>query len=321
MSRRSTSPLGLYHLILRGHEGRDIFLTNSDYAAFGNSLADVLRRTRYSVHGFCFLPDQVHLAVRMSDIALGDFVLRLVAPYSRIVQHRRGRSGPLFDGHHEARLADEKRQALEVIRTVHLSAVRARFAADPASYVWSGHRTYLGLARVPWLQTRLILKMFGSQLQEMRTGYQQFIMERVVRPAGAADVGCKASEAVCSLDDLIAWIARLQNEPVDEVLSISRRRACSLTRALIAWHATRMGVATLSEVARRLNRDPSTLFVAIQRYRALRPGLFAEPGNVAAGNDAGRMQPGRAMVQMWSPLPSKKALQENALRGSGADSG
>ncbi len=44
----------------------------------------------------------------------------------------------------------------------------------------------------------------------------------------------------------------------------------------MTWHATRNGVATLTEVARRLDRDPSTLFVAMERYRIDRPDLFTQ---------------------------------------------
>src|SRR5438477_81690 len=68
-----------------------------------------------------------------------------------------------------------------------------------------------------------------------------------------------------------------------EVLSRSRQRRLALARALITWYATERGVATLAEVARRLQRDPSTLFVAVERYRTLRPELF----NLTALQDSG----------------------------------
>ena len=57
-------------------------------------------------------------------------------------------------------------------------------------------------------------------------------------------------------------------------LSNSRQREVTLARALIAWYATERRVATLSEVARYLRRDPSTLSVAVSRYRLCRPELF-----------------------------------------------
>jgi hypothetical protein len=84
----------------------------------------------------------------------------------------------------------------------------------------------------------------------------------------------------------------------DEVLSPSRRRELALARALITWRATRAGVATLSEVARRLGRDPSTLFVGMERYRTLRPDLF--------GGAAGELAPMAFTAGSWKGFLSQR---------------
>jgi hypothetical protein len=77
-----------------------------------------------------------------------------------------------------------------------------------------------------------------------------------------------------SLDQVIDTVSTTLGVERSEVLSRSRQRRLSLARALITWYATERGVATLAEVARRLERDPSTLFVGVERYRTLRPELF-----------------------------------------------
>ena len=77
-----------------------------------------------------------------------------------------------------------------------------------------------------------------------------------------------------SLDQVIDTVTCTLGLERSEVLSRSRQRRLALARALITWYATERGVATLAEVARRLQRDPSTLFVAVERYRTLRPELF-----------------------------------------------
>src|ERR1700727_3990293 len=86
-----------------------------------------------------------------------------------------------------------------------------------------------------------------------------------------------------SLDQVIDTVSCTLGVERSEVLSRSRQRRLSLARALITWYATERGVATLAEVARRLERDPSTLFVGVERYRTLRPELF----NLTALPDAG----------------------------------
>ncbi|NJO12748.1 MAG: helix-turn-helix domain-containing protein [Gammaproteobacteria bacterium] len=89
-------------------------------------------------------------------------------------------------------------------------------------------------------------------------------------------LGSRPRRQKVSLDQLIEWVARTLDVPVSDLLSPSRRRQLSLARALITFHATRTRLATLAEVSRKLNRDPSTLCVAVERYRTTRPELFTE---------------------------------------------
>ena len=86
-----------------------------------------------------------------------------------------------------------------------------------------------------------------------------------------------------SLEQVIDTVSCTLGLERSEVLSRSRQRRLALARALITWYATERGVATLAEVSRRLQRDPSTLFVAVERYRTLRPELF----NLTALRDSG----------------------------------
>jgi chromosomal replication initiation ATPase DnaA len=86
-----------------------------------------------------------------------------------------------------------------------------------------------------------------------------------------------------SLDQVIETVSSKLGLERTEVLSRSRQRRLALARALITWYATERGIATLAEVARRLERDPSTLFVAVERYRTLRADLF----NIGSLHDSG----------------------------------
>jgi hypothetical protein len=77
-----------------------------------------------------------------------------------------------------------------------------------------------------------------------------------------------------SLEQIIGAVTQALGVEREHVMSSSRRRDLALARALIAWFAIERRVATLTEVARRLNRDPSTLSVAISRYSVSRRDLF-----------------------------------------------
>jgi putative transposase len=114
-----------------------------------------------------------------------------------------------------------------------------------------------------------------------------------------------------SLDQVIDTVSCTLGVERSEVLSRSRQRRLSLARALITWYATERGVATLAEVARRLERDPSTLFVGVERYRTLRPELF----NLTALPDTGPLL--RQAPQGAVP-PAVPTAVEEVARGAPA---
>jgi hypothetical protein len=76
------------------------------------------------------------------------------------------------------------------------------------------------------------------------------------------------------LDLLLQGVANLYALRIDEILSRRRERRLVLARTLIAWYATEYGGATLSEVARFLHRDVSTLSRTVGRYRRCDPEIF-----------------------------------------------
>jgi hypothetical protein len=182
--------------------------------------------------------------------------------------------------------------------------VRTGLAPDAEDYPLSSYHAYLG-SRIPaWLTTSLAMRMLGDRNDRARLAYRQLMLEE----ADAHSIACfdrggpedprvlggrdfmtvvprhqRIYRSSHSLEQVIDTVTRTLAVERDEVLSRSRQRRLAMARALIAWYATERGIATLAEVARRLQRDPSTLFVAVERYRGLRPELFS----IAAVHDSG----------------------------------
>lgn len=290
-------PGGFYYVLLRGNGGEPLFYDTEDRYEFSRLVAHALQRSRAHMHGYCWMANHVRFAVQISDMPVGRLVQRIAAQHSRRIHRKLGRSGHLFERGYRALLIDGDKYLPALVRHIHLTAVRSGLVADAADYAWSGHRAYLKLAKVHWLTTNVVLKMLArgagnpieayrkfmrdadecedialfehSSAQEPRVlGDERFISSLALRQRPRKKIG--------SIDQLIDGVARILEVPRAEMLSASRRRRLSLARALVTWHATHSGIATLTEVARRLDRDPSTLLVAVERYRAQRPDLFTE---------------------------------------------
>ncbi len=52
-------PGGIYHVLLRGNDGQDVFLTNGDRSHFYGLVVEGLERYEHRVHAFCLVPNHV----------------------------------------------------------------------------------------------------------------------------------------------------------------------------------------------------------------------------------------------------------------------
>ncbi len=229
---------------------------------------------------------------------------RLSSQYARRVHRRQGESGHLFQQRYQALLIDPDAYLLKLIRYLHLLPVRAGRVASPDDCELSSHRAYLGTNNVPWLTTSVALRLLAQRPDQARYAYRRLMFDSVPpdeelnfdrggpedpRVLGdrqfmtAIPRNQRVHRSTYSLEQVIDTVSCTLGLERSEVLSRSRQRRLALARALITWYATERGVATLAEVSRRLQRDPSTLFVAVERYRTLRPELF----NLTALHDSG----------------------------------
>jgi putative transposase len=296
MSRplRINVPGGTYYVVQRGGGGHTIFSCPEDYAFFELLLASALRRNRATAYAYCWTPDAIHLVVRAGDAPIGRMMQGLTSRYARQIHRRDGGSGHFFKTRYQALLVDADAYLLKLINYVHHIPVLTGLALHPDEYAHTSHRAYLGVAEAPWVNTRVALAAPEVD-QDPQTAYAELMSHRPVEhdvdllhgggkspsriiggPEFLASLPREARKyrSKVSLDQIIYAVTQALGVERHHVMSSSRRRELALARALIAWFAIERRVATLTEVARRLNRDPSTLSVAISRYSVSRQDLF-----------------------------------------------
>jgi REP element-mobilizing transposase RayT len=280
-------PGACYHVTLRGNHRQDIFFCDADRRLLGRYVGEAREQVGAEVHAYCWMTNHVHLLVQVSDIPLGAFVQRIGTRYARAVQARVPTTGHLFQNRYHALLVDVDRYFVALLRYIHLNPVRAGLVQDPAAYPWSSHRAYLGLARTEWLTTDFGLRLFDADHDRARARYRAFLMQE---GAGARDPSLGAtlrgeprilgdesfvlrttSQAVAiarhrGLEAIVAELCDGIGITLTDLQSPSQRRDLSRLRGQITARALAEGTASLSEMARYLNRSASALSRAAERY-------------------------------------------------------
>jgi len=281
-------PGAVYHVMLRGNGGQALFFRDGDSDAFEELVAEGISRYGYRIHGYCWMPNHVHLAVQVGNVPLSKAMQHLAFRYTQRINKRENRIGHLFQGRFKAVLVDADAYLLELVRYIHLNPVRAQLVHNPADYRWSGHRTYLGMDRVDWLTTSWVYSQFCRDLATARECYARFVADgsqeshRKDFHHGAAERGILGNDdfvekalkhanpvsgARIDLESIVSLVCAARKMDLDQVRATDRGRAGAQARALIAYLALEARAATLTQVGTVFNRDISTLSTAVARLR------------------------------------------------------
>jgi REP element-mobilizing transposase RayT len=283
-------PGGLYHIVWRGNEQRDIFFDDEDRQRFYALLSEGVDRFGYRVHAFCLMSNHIHLALQAGKGSLSAPLQNLAFRYTQALNRKLDRSGHLFQGRYKALLVDHDAYLLELVRYIHLNPVRARLVRDPARYIWSGHRAYLGHITLPWLTTESVLGQLGDNLGVARRRYARFIAEgmgqehRIEFYAGAEDARIIGDDRFIErlnlqaiavqpktridLDMLVTHVCAGYKLSEAELRAPGRQRTTAQARALIGWLVMQTKVSTLTQVAERFGREASGLSRQVARLDA-----------------------------------------------------
>jgi len=286
-------PGGTYHIVQRGTRLRPIFSQPDDYELFESVLQAALRSTGARLHAYCWTTEAVYLAVQIDEISVGHFMQWLKSRYARGIQRRLGERGHLFHVRYDAVIIDPVAYLARLVHYIHYVPVLRGLAESPDDFPHTSHQAYLDTRAVPWVHSNTTRRLLGNR-SEHREGYQRLMaepptpqmMELLERGSpktpgilGGPELAESAGHRVkrssrMTPDQIIHYVCCLLDVSRDDVLSRSRLRRLALARAVIAWHTTVRGIATLAEIARHLGRVSSTLSKTITSYRKRQPELF-----------------------------------------------
>ena len=284
---RLHAPGAFYHVTLRGNHQQAIFLQESDRDLLDGIVAESLERLAARLHAYCWMTNHLHLLVQVSDEPLGRLMLRIASTYARAVQRRIKTTGHLFERRYHASLMDADNYLMAVIRYIHLNPVVAGLARSPSDYRWSSHRTYLGMQHQTWVTTRFVMECLAPQPDEALRYYQQLISGPDQAEWGVGALAPHAEHPQVIGDD--AFVSRILNgerrpgprksleKLVDEccerfqvsrehLISRHRARELVLARAWLGREAISGRIASVSAVARLLERSESTMRYMMQRH-------------------------------------------------------
>ena len=292
MARKSRIhyPGAVYHVMLRGNAKQAVFQGDEEYSHFEDILAQGMVQYELVLHAYCWMKNHVHMALQVTEQPLSKLMQNLSQRYTHWFNKRYDRVGHLFQGRYKAILVQKDGYMSELIRYIHLNPVRAQIVEYPEQYLLSSHNAYAGRIKAPeWLKIELGLSQFGRTESDARVSYLHFIGQTTKKEVlnqrrsgsnkenrilGSNDFildvlrkNCEKAFVDITMERLFDIVAGIYDVLPQEISSAGRRRYVAEARAMAVMTGMDCCGFLLTDLARYVNREMSSLGRQVKRTR------------------------------------------------------
>jgi REP element-mobilizing transposase RayT len=151
---RIDDPGGWHHVMNRGVARAVIYAHDRDRLTFEKLMAQLAAELGIEIHAYCLMGNHFHLLLHCPNGGVSTFMQQLSSSYTRIVNERLGRDGPLFRGRFHSVPVLSERQIAHAAAYIHRNPIDLVPAAALDAFRWSSYGVYLGRRATPTWLTR-----------------------------------------------------------------------------------------------------------------------------------------------------------------------
>ena len=281
-------PGAVYHVILRGNGGQDIFYSEEDRFRLYLLLQEGIERFGHRIHAFCLMTNHIHMAIQVRDIALSKIIQNMSFRYTRYINKKQQRIGHLFQGRYKALLIDADSYLLELVRYIHNNPLRAGLVQVPEDYQWSSHRVYIDKESIPWVSTDWILSQFAKHKKKARKWFHEFCLKgnheehrqefhqgtfegRILGDDRFSENALSRAEerfpSTLSVEQLITLVCKKYKIDEQAIVAPGKQQPAAEARAVVSYLVQDAEKLSMTELGKYLRRDIAALSRAAGRLR------------------------------------------------------
>ena len=141
----------------QGVDRNDVFLGDTDRLTFERLLGQLTDEHGATIAAYCLMGNHYHLVARADDGGISAGMQQLSSSYTRTVNDRAERVGPLFRGRFTSVTIDCDAQLIATVAYVHRNPIDVVPMSALEAYRWSSYGAYLGRRPAPpWLDTSMV---------------------------------------------------------------------------------------------------------------------------------------------------------------------
>lgn len=178
--QRIQSETGIYHIMMRGNEKKNLFLDDEDKQRFIETLFAKKNETGFFLYAYCLMDNHVHLLLKEDQENLAIIMKRINASYAYYFNQKNQRVGHLFQDRFKSEPIEDERYLLAVTRYIHNNPIKAGIIDKPEQYKWSSYNSYLTPYKpeATIIETEFILSIMANDPKIAITKFKAFSLEQ-----------------------------------------------------------------------------------------------------------------------------------------------
>ncbi len=141
-------PEGIYHVISRSIDERELFKERDDYEKFIHILEDSCNKFDVSVFSYALMINHTHLLIQTHKANLSKFMHKLNSSYAHYFNKKYLKKGHLFQDRYKSFIIKNERYLIAVARYINLNPVDAGLVDFPEDYEWSSFKYFLNAKNI-----------------------------------------------------------------------------------------------------------------------------------------------------------------------------
>ena len=168
------------HILVKGHNSQEIFLSDEDRRSYLEWLRDAAREYELAIHAYVLMPTHVHLlATPKTSLSASRTMQSVGRRYAQLFNQNYQRTGSIWEGRFKSTVIDPPAYFLLCQQYIEQNPVRAGLVQRSEDWLWSSYRHHVGAETVPWISDHPIYWGLGNTPFERQLAWQKLVSDQM----------------------------------------------------------------------------------------------------------------------------------------------
>ncbi|MDF2547695.1 MAG: hypothetical protein K0R93_2593 [Anaerosolibacter sp.] len=172
---RERGEFSTYHIIQRGNDRKEIFLSDHDKNRFIETLIKMKNKYNFIIYAYCLMDNHVHLLINDNGNDISKIMKSINVSYVLYFNRKYKRCGHFFQNRFRSELITDDTHLLEVSKYIHNNPVKASIVQRPEVYRWSSYRDYIRNMASGFIDISKVLDVFSNTRANAIKEYKNYV--------------------------------------------------------------------------------------------------------------------------------------------------